>query len=85
MYCRFRIAEPKPAKGYLRWQGDETAQSAVYGNRARLKSDVGRKTMRQRGELVERSFAHILDRGGMRRAWLCGRENDRPTIPHALL
>jgi transposase len=70
-----RIAEPKPAKGYLRWHGDEAAQSAVYGNRARLKSGVGRKAMRQRGELVERSFAHILDRGGMRRAWLRGREN----------
>ena len=25
--------------------------------------------------MVERSFAHILDRGGMRRAWLHGREN----------
>jgi hypothetical protein len=70
-----RIAEPKPAKGYLRWHGDEAARSAVYGNRARLKSGVGRKAMRQRGELVERSFAHILDRGGMRRAWLRGREN----------
>jgi hypothetical protein len=33
--------------------------------------------MRRRGELVERSFAHILNRGGMRRAWLCGRENVR--------
>ena len=31
--------------------------------------------MRRRGELVERSFAHVLDRGGMRRAWLRGREN----------
>src|SRR3954447_10289105 len=31
--------------------------------------------MRRRGEMVERSFAHILDRGGMRRAWLRGREN----------
>ncbi len=31
--------------------------------------------MRRRGELVERSFAHILDRGGMCRAWLRGREN----------
>ncbi len=28
--------------------------------------------MRKRGELVERSFAHVLDRGGMRRAWLRG-------------
>ena len=26
-------------------------------------------------ELVERCFAHILDRGGMRRTWLRGREN----------
>src|SRR3954466_1568484 len=26
-------------------------------------------------EIVERSFAHNLDRGGMRRTWLRGREN----------
>ena len=31
--------------------------------------------MRKRGEMVERSFAHVLGRGGMRRAWLRGREN----------
>ena len=31
--------------------------------------------MRRRGEMVERSFAHVLDRGGMRRALLRGREN----------
>ena len=31
--------------------------------------------MRKRAELVERSFAHILDRGGLRRTWLRGREN----------
>ena len=42
---------------------------------ARPISGIGRETMRRRGELVERSFAHILDRGGMRRAWLRGREN----------
>ena len=30
---------------------------------------------RRRGALVERSFAHILDRRGMRGAWLRGREN----------
>jgi hypothetical protein len=70
-----RIAEPAPANGYLLWHGDEAARKAVYANRARLKSGIGRKTMRRRGELVERSFAHILDRGGMRRAWLRGREN----------
>jgi hypothetical protein len=70
-----RIAEPKPANGYLRWHGDNAARDAVYANRARLKSGVGRDAMRRRGEMVERSFAHILDRGGMRRAWLRGREN----------
>jgi transposase len=31
--------------------------------------------MRLRAEIVERSFAHNLDRGGMRRTWLRGREN----------
>ena len=31
--------------------------------------------MRRPDELVERSFAHVLDRGGMRRVWLRGREN----------
>ena len=31
--------------------------------------------MRNRAELVERSFAHILDRRGLRRTWLQGREN----------
>lgn len=33
--------------------------------------------MRQRGELVERSFAHCLEAGGMRRAYLRGRANVR--------
>jgi transposase len=70
-----RIAEPQPANGYLRWHGDEAARHAVYANRARLKSGVGRDAMRKRGERVERSFAHVLDRGGMRRTWLRGREN----------
>ena len=34
---RTRIAERVPARGYLRWRGDEAAQRAVYANRARLK------------------------------------------------
>jgi hypothetical protein len=56
-------------------RGDQAARKAVYANRMRLRSDIGRETVRRRGELVERSFAHILDRRGMRRAWLRGREN----------
>jgi hypothetical protein len=70
-----RIAEPQPSKGYSRWHGDDEAHAAVYGNRNRLRSGVGREAMRKRGEVVERSFAHVQERGGMRRTWLRGREN----------
>ena len=68
-----RRAEPR-RKGKARWRGDADARRAVRNNRARLRSAVGRQAMRKRGEVVERSFAHTLDRGGMRRAWLRGRE-----------
>jgi hypothetical protein len=69
-----RIAEPKQP-GFSRWHGDDEARAAVYANRTRLGSGVGKQAMRRRAEIVERSFAHNLDRGGMRRTWLRGREN----------
>jgi transposase len=69
-----RIAEKKVA-GVSRWHGDEAARRAVYNNRARLRSGMARQAFRLRAELVERSFALVLDRGGLRRAWLRGREN----------
>jgi transposase len=73
---RSRIAEKKVA-GVSRWHGDDEARRAVYDNRARLRSGVAKEAFRLRAELVERSFALTLDRGGMRRAWLRGRENLR--------
>jgi transposase len=69
-----RVAEKK-VPGVSRWRGDEAARRAVYNNRARLRSGVAREAFKLRAELVERSFALTLDRGGMRRAWLRGREN----------
>ena len=69
-----RIAEKK-ATGVSRWRGDEAARRAVYNNRARLRSGVAKEAFKLRAELVERSFALTLDRGGMRRAWLRGRDN----------
>jgi transposase len=71
---RSRIAE-KEATGVSRWRGDDEARRAVYNNRARLRSGVAEEAFRLRAERVERSFALVLDRGGMRRAWLRGREN----------
>ena len=69
-----RISEPKQ-KGFSRWRGDEAARRAVTNNRTRLKSGVAKEAFSLRAEIVERSFAHCLDRGGMRQTWLRGREN----------
>jgi transposase len=69
-----RIAEPQ-RKSFSRWHGDTEARDAVYANRNRLRSEIGKAGMRKRAEIVERSFAHTLERGGMRRTWLRGREN----------
>ena len=68
------LAEKK-ATGVHRWHGDREARRAVYNNRARLRSGTAKDAFQLRGELVERSFALILDRGGMRRSWLRGRDN----------
>jgi hypothetical protein len=43
-----RIAEPLPSRGYLSWHGDKAARAAVYGNRSRLRSGVGKEAMRKR-------------------------------------
>ena len=69
-----RISEPKQ-KGFARWHGDGAARRAVTNNRTRLLSGVAKEAFKLRAEIVERSFAHNLDRGGMRRTWLRGREN----------
>jgi transposase len=51
------------------------AQQAVYRNRRRRKGRRSQRLHRRRAELVERSFEHVLDDGGMRRVYLRGREN----------
>ena len=70
-----RIAEKKKGTGVSRWRGDVEARRAVYNNRARLRSGVAKEAFRLRAELVERGSALTLGRGGMRRAWLRGKEN----------
>ena len=69
-----RISEPH-RDGFSLWHGDDAARRAVYNNRTRLLSGVARQAFKLRAELVERGFALILDRGGMRRVWLRGRDN----------
>jgi hypothetical protein len=54
----------------------EPAQKRVVrGARRSVKSKSGKALLQRRGMHIERSFAHILDCGGMRRATLRGWEN----------
>ncbi len=64
---------PSPSRKASR--AGAAARRAVTNNRTRLLSGVAREAFKLRAEIVERSFAHNLDRGGMRRTWLRGREN----------
>jgi transposase len=50
-------------------------KKAVLAARRSVKSKSGKEFLRRRGMHIERSFAHILDCGGMRRATLRGWEN----------
>jgi len=45
-------------------------QAAVYANRRRIRGERGKSLLRQRGEKLERSFAHLYETGGMRRVHL---------------
>jgi len=70
---RTYISEPR--RGRQRWSSQEVERDVVYGNRRRIRGDRGQSLMRQRGELIERTFAHTLETGGMRRTHLRGHEN----------
>jgi transposase len=70
---RSYVSEPK--RGKRRWDGRAEARDATYGNRRRVRGERGKSLMRKRGELIERSFAHCLETGAMRRTHLRGQEN----------
>jgi len=70
---RSYIAEPD--RGRRDWSKAPEAQAPVSGNRRRIRGRRGRRLMRQRGERIERSFAHLYDTGGMRRTHLRGHTN----------
>ena len=57
-------------KGQRHWEGKAGQQQAVYANRRRVQGNYGKRLLKRRGELVERSFAHCYDTGGMRRTHL---------------
>jgi len=77
---RTYIPEKKQA-GQRDWEGQKdqakarAQQEAVYANRRRVGGAYGKRLLRKRGELVERSFAHCYETGGMRRTHLRGQQN----------
>ena len=60
----------EPDRGRRCWEGKKEEQAAVYANRRRIRGERGKRLLRQRGEKVERSFAHCYETGGMRRVHL---------------
>ena len=63
---------PEPQRGRRHWQGKASEQAAVYSKRRRIGGNRGKQLLRRRGELLERSFAHVYDTGRMRRTHLRG-------------
>lgn len=70
---RTYIAEPE--RGERNWHGKQAEKQAVYANRRRTRGEYGKRLQRQRGEKIERNFAHQFDTGGMDRLWVRGLEN----------
>jgi transposase len=65
----------EPDRGRRDWRDKQTERDAVYANRRRIRGKRGKRLMRKRGELIERSFTHVLETGGMRRTHLRGHIN----------
>ena len=70
---RTYISEPQ--RGRRKWEDNPQAQAPVYANRRRIRGTRGKRLMRKRGELIERSFAHVYDSGAMRRTYLRHHKN----------
>ena len=73
MGVRSYMAEPN--RGTRNWSGRKIEKAAVYANRRRIQGDRGRHLQRQRGERIERNFAHQFDTGGLDRLYVQGLEN----------
>lgn len=65
----------EPDRGRRNWIGKREEQAAVYSNRRRITGERGKRLLRKRGELIERSFAHMYETGGMRRTHLRFHDN----------
>ena len=65
----------EPDRGRRDWSEAPDAQAPVYANRRRKRGKRGKALLRMRAQLVERSFAHLYETGGMRRTHLRRHDN----------
>lgn len=68
------VGDPHAAKRRKEKQ-DGTVRQVLMKARRAVKSASGKALLKKRGQHVERSFAHVLDQGGLRRATLRGEGN----------
>ena len=68
------ISDPRRAQRRFDQLSSAQRQTLARAQRS-VSSQYGRKLLRKRGQHIERSFAHVLDAGGMRHATLRGLEN----------
>lgn len=62
-------------RGRRNWKDNPAARDAVYRNRRRIRGARGKRLLRQRGERLERPFAHLYETGRLRRVHLRGHRN----------
>ena len=62
--------------------GEACCAESVVSNRRRVRGRRGRRLQRRRGEVVERTFAHMYETGGMPpgRVWVRGHDNVRKRV-----
>jgi DDE family transposase len=65
----------EPDRGRRNWKKHPEARDPVYRNRRRIRAERGKRLLRQRGERLERPFAHLYETGRMRRVHLRGHVN----------
>jgi transposase len=64
---------PEPKRRKYDWSDKpDSWRRATEANRRRVRGARSKRLQRRRSELVERSFAHVCETGGGRRAWLRG-------------
>lgn len=67
---------PERRQKSRRWSNKpEEYERAFRGNRRRVRGEKGRQLNRWRSERCERTFAHVCETGGGRRAWVRGQTN----------